>query len=106
MSDDWIDAEGVRANVGIILANDYGRLMLGGRVGKKGWQFPQGGIAVGEEAEAAMYRELREEVGLDPHDVELLGATGDWIRYRPVSYTHLTLPTIVRECRSRWSPYH
>ena len=21
----------------------------------------------------------------------------------PVSYTHLTLPTIVRECRSRWS---
>ena len=23
-----------------------------------------------------------------------------------VSYTHLTLPTIVRECRSRWSPYH
>ena len=25
---------------------------------------------------------------------------------QPVSYTHLTLPTIVRECRSRWSPYH
>ena len=24
----------------------------------------------------------------------------------PVSYTHLTLPTIVRECRSRGSPYH
>ena len=23
-----------------------------------------------------------------------------------VSYTHLTLPTIVRECRSRWSPDH
>ena len=22
----------------------------------------------------------------------------------PVSYTHLTLPTIVRECRSRWAP--
>ena len=26
--------------------------------------------------------------------------------YRPVSYTHLTLPTIVRECSSRWSPDH
>ena len=25
---------------------------------------------------------------------------------KPVSYTHLTLPTIVRWCRSRWSPYH
>ena len=24
----------------------------------------------------------------------------------PVSYTHLTLPTTARRCRSRWSPYH
>ena len=23
-----------------------------------------------------------------------------------VSYTHLTLPTNVSRCRSRWSPYH
>ena len=28
------------------------------------------------------------------------------IRYMPVSYTHLTLPTKEDECRSRWSPYH
>ena len=26
--------------------------------------------------------------------------------YKAVSYTHLTLPTILRSCRSRWSPYH
>ena len=26
--------------------------------------------------------------------------------YIPVSYTHLTLPTNVSRCRSRWSPYH
>ena len=26
--------------------------------------------------------------------------------YGPVSYTHLTLPTNVQQCRSRWSPYH
>ena len=25
---------------------------------------------------------------------------------KPVSYTHLTLPTKSDECRSRWSPYH
>ncbi len=25
---------------------------------------------------------------------------------KPVSYTHLTLPTIRHRCRSRWSPYH
>ena len=24
----------------------------------------------------------------------------------PVSYTHLTLPTTLNSCRSRWSPYH
>ena len=26
--------------------------------------------------------------------------------YEPVSYTHLTLPTMIIRCRSRWSPYH
>ena len=25
---------------------------------------------------------------------------------KAVSYTHLTLPTILFQCRSRWSPYH
>ena len=29
-----------------------------------------------------------------------------WDNFKPVSYTHLTLPTIPFECRSRWSPYH
>ena len=24
----------------------------------------------------------------------------------PVSYTHLTLPTMASVCRYRWSPYH
>ena len=82
MSNDLIDEDGFRANVGIILVDDAGKLLLGGRVGNKGWQFPQGGILVGEEPEPAMYRELHEEVGLAPQDVELLGTTQDWIRYR------------------------
>jgi len=82
MSNDWIDAEGFRANVGIILADSDGKLMLAGRAGSKGWQFPQGGVLVDEKPEDAMYRELREEVGLDRVDVELLGVTTDWLRYR------------------------
>ncbi len=82
MSNDWIDAEGFRANVGIILANADNRLMLGGRVGAKGWQFPQGGMLEDEEPEQAMFRELHEEVGLRPEDVEVLGVTSDWLRYR------------------------
>ena len=55
---DCIDPEGFRANVGIILMRDDGRLFLGGRPGGRGWQFPQGGIRPGEGREDAMYREL------------------------------------------------
>ena len=82
MSNDWIDSEGYRANVGIILADGEGKLLLAGRVGSKGWQFPQGGVLEDEDPEDAMYRELREEVGLERRDVELLGSTSDWIRYQ------------------------
>ncbi len=82
MGNDWIDEEGFRANVGIILTNDAGKLMLGGRVGARGWQFPQGGIVRDEDPEAAMFRELEEEVGLNDRDVEVLGVTRDWLRYR------------------------
>ena len=82
MGNDWIDAEGFRANVGIILANRDDKLTLGGRVGAKGWQFPQGGMIEGEEPVDAMFRELHEEVGLTESDVEILSVTNDWLRYR------------------------
>ncbi len=82
MSKDNIDSEGFRANVGIILANSAGKLLLAGRIGNKGWQFPQGGMHAGESAEEAMFRELHEEVGLTESDVEVLGSTDDWLRYR------------------------
>lgn len=82
MSNDCIDADGFRANVGIIIANSDGKLLLGGRAGGKGWQFPQGGLYHGEDPVRGMYRELREEVGLERDDVELLGATRTWLRYR------------------------
>lgn len=82
MSSDHIDAEGFRANVGIILANDAGKLLLAGRIGNKGWQFPQGGLQQGESLEQAMFRELHEEVGLSETDVEVLAVTEDWLRYR------------------------
>ena len=39
--------------------------------------------------------------------IKLLNEQGTSILYTtPVSYTHLTLPTTARRCRSRWSPYH
>jgi len=77
-----IDSDGFRPNVGIILCNDRQQLFWGRRVGQNSWQFPQGGIKSAETPEQAMYRELREEVGLEPHQVEILGATDKWLRYR------------------------
>jgi len=103
MSNDWIDAEGFRANVGIILANADNKLLLGGRAGTKGWQFPQGGILEGEAPEEAMFRELHEEIGLTPDDVSVLGVTRDWLRYRlPKKYVrHHSKPLCIGQ-KQRW----
>lgn len=77
-----IDSEGFRSNVGIILCNDKGKLFWGRRIGQNAWQFPQGGINEGESPEQAMFRELKEEVGLESQHVEILGSTRSWLRYR------------------------
>lgn len=77
-----IDAQGFRANVGIILLNDRGQVFWGRRIGMSAWQFPQGGVNPRESLEEAMFRELREEVGLEPHHVEVIGCTRRWLRYR------------------------
>ncbi|HVC02804.1 MAG TPA: RNA pyrophosphohydrolase [Steroidobacteraceae bacterium] len=79
---DYIDRDGFRANVGIVLTRDSGGVFLGGRIGGRGWQFPQGGVNRGERVEDALFRELKEEIGLDRHDVQVLGATQGWLRYR------------------------
>ncbi len=78
-----IDDDGFRPNVGIVLTNDQGQLLWARRVGgQDAWQFPQGGINSGESPEQALYRELHEEIGLEPGDVELLDCTSGWLRYR------------------------
>lgn len=77
-----IDAQGFRPNVGIILSNVHGQVFWAKRVGQQSWQFPQGGIQRGEEAEDALFRELEEEVGLRPEHVRIVGCTRRWLRYR------------------------
>jgi putative (di)nucleoside polyphosphate hydrolase len=76
-----IDLEGFRANVGIILTNDQGQVFWARRIGMDAWQFPQGGIKKDESPKMAMYRELKEEIGLEPEHVELINFTDDWLRY-------------------------
>ena len=77
-----IDADGFRPNVGIMLANARGEVLWARRIGQNGWQFPQGGINDEESPEEALYRELHEEIGLQPDHVELLACTRGWLRYR------------------------
>lgn len=80
-SDPWPNH---RANVGIALFNDQGRIWLGRRDGTPppwNWQLPQGGMDKGEAAEPAALRELEEETGIRPDRVELLGNIPGWIAY-------------------------
>ena len=75
-----IDRDGFRPNVGIVVCNDDDQVLWGRRInGRDSWQFPQGGMNRDETPEAAMYRELEEEVGLRPESVELLGRTQGWL---------------------------
>jgi putative (di)nucleoside polyphosphate hydrolase len=76
-----VDRDGYRPNVGIILCNPRNQVFWGKRVNEHAWQFPQGGIKRGETPVVAMYRELQEEVGLEPAHVRVLGRTRDWLRY-------------------------
>jgi putative (di)nucleoside polyphosphate hydrolase len=100
---DWIDAQGYRANVGIVLMRDTGEVFLGQRTGKRGWQFPQGGLRLGEPIEQALYRELQEEIGLERQQVLVVGSTADWIRYRlPKRYVRRGRgPTCIGQ-KQRW----
>jgi len=77
-----IDSEGYRLNVGIILTNGCGELFWARRIGQDAWQFPQGGIKLHESPEQALFRELREETGLDARDVEVVGCTQNWLKYQ------------------------
>ncbi len=77
-----IDAEGFRHNVGIILCNHERKVLWARRIGQQAWQFPQGGIQPGETPEQALYRELKEEIGLEPEHVSIIGSTRGWLRYR------------------------
>ena len=76
-----IDSDGYRANVGIVIANDKKQILLAKRFKQNGWQLPQGGIDEDETELDALYRELQEEVGLDPSHVTLIAKTPKWLRY-------------------------
>jgi putative (di)nucleoside polyphosphate hydrolase len=103
MAKDVIDSDGFRANVGIVLMRGAGEVFLGRRAGGRGWQFPQGGMREGESLEEAVYRELNEEIGLERADVELVGHTARWLRYRlPARYVRRNQQPLCIGQKQRW----
>ncbi len=77
-----IDQDGYRENVGIVLVNSDNNVFWGRRAGTSFWQMPQGGIEQGETPQEAMFRELSEEVGLQPNHVSVIHRTNGWLHYR------------------------
>ena len=72
-----------RPCVGLMLLNREGRIFAGQRLDNSAdaWQMPQGGIDDGETAVEAALRELGEETGIDPYEVEVLRESADWHPY-------------------------
>jgi len=73
--------DGYRLNVGLIIANNQGKLLLCKRKGMNSWQFPQGGIDYAENPLSAAKRELFEEVGIKPSSTKLIASLDEWLKY-------------------------
>lgn len=98
-----IDKSGYRYGVGIILVNDRRQVFFAKRIGMVAWQFPQGGMQETETPEQAMFRELKEEIGLNPEDVQVLASTKRWLRYKLPSrlVRHFAKPLCIGQ-KQKW----
>ncbi len=71
-----------RAGVVAVVTNSRGEVLAFERSDVPGaWQLPQGGIDVGEAPADGAWRELGEETGLGPDDVEMTGEHPAWMAY-------------------------
>ena len=78
-----IDGCNYRKNVGIIVFNSEGKVLFAKRNQPKitySWQFPQGGVDIGETAGTAVLRELFEETGIK--DARIVYEDNVWRAYK------------------------
>lgn len=71
-----------RAGVVAVVERDDGFVLAFQRTDAPGqWQLPQGGLKREEDPETGVWRELHEETGLGPDDVELVDQLQQWLAY-------------------------
>lgn len=93
-----------RKNAGIILLNHDNEVLWARRLHpQNAWQFPQGGINPDEDPINAMYRELKEEIGLLKSDVEYIAETKDWLTYElPEKYIRYDTNEMIVGQKQKW----
>ena len=97
-----------RPNVGAVLFNPAGLVLVARRANfpnaegpAGGWQLPQGGIDADEDPRSAVLRELAEDIGTDR--AELIGEHPDWLFYDlPEHLIGVALHGRWRGQRQRW----
>lgn len=71
--------EKYRPNVAALMINADGKLLICERSNLSGaWQFPQGGVDKGESEVEALFREVKEEIGLKKSHYKILGSRGGY----------------------------
>ena len=72
-----------RSGVGIMLINQKKEIFVGKRIDNHSdsWQMPQGGLDAGESEDEAMFRELKEETGIDDFSVKVLHKSQGYLYY-------------------------
>lgn len=73
-----------RPNVAALMLNRKGKLLICERIkGKGAWQFPQGGVDMGEKMIKALAREVQEEIGLPWNSYKVLEKRGGYTYLYP-----------------------
>jgi len=75
-----IDTRFFRAGVGTVIYNQKGEVALFERAQNPSgvWQFQQGGIDTNEHPEETLWRELKEEIGLEESDFSSITKMPNW----------------------------
>lgn len=71
-----------RAGVVAVIRRGNGDVLAFERADVSGaWQLPQGGLDAGEDPYDTVWREVAEETGLGPDQLEILGEYPEWVVY-------------------------